>query len=107
MLPKLTHIATVLVNLKAKQIKEIEKTLYNYISPKNGAAIADLKTIHDPTASGRLGLHYFKEFLQALKVSWIKRLDISRSFLLKILDSLTNININILQETDNPTMEKI
>ena len=65
MLPKLTHIATVLPTLKKKQIKEIEQIWYNYISPKKGAARADKKTIHAPTAAGRIGLHHLKEFWQA------------------------------------------
>ena len=51
MLPKLTHIATVLPTLK------IEKIWYNYISPKKGAARADKNTLHAPTAAGELGLH--------------------------------------------------
>ena len=58
MLPELTHIATVLPNLKAKQILESEKRGNKYISPKKGAAIADRKTIHVSTARGGLVLHY-------------------------------------------------
>ena len=41
----------VLPNLKAKQILEIEKIWYDYISPQKGAARADRKTIHAPTAT--------------------------------------------------------
>ncbi len=60
MLPKLTHIAIVIPNLSIRQIKEIEQVWYNYLTPKKGAARADKKTIHAPTAQGRLGLHYLK-----------------------------------------------
>ncbi|MCP3679187.1 MAG: hypothetical protein GY782_02550, partial [Gammaproteobacteria bacterium] len=98
MLPKLTHIATVLPNLSAKQIKEIEQVWYNYLTPKKGAARADKKTIHAPTAKGGLGLHYLKEFWQALKVSWIKRMAVSRSFWVNILASQTCIEIQTLRE---------
>ena len=42
MLPKLTHITTVLPNLKAKQI---EKIWHEYISPKKSAAKAKKRTI--------------------------------------------------------------
>ena len=99
MLPKLTHIATVLPTLKKKQIEEIEKIWYNYISPKKGAARADKNTLHAPTASGGLGLHYLKEFWQALKVSWIKRLSTSNSFWMQILATQTATDISTLRET--------
>ena len=105
MLPKLTHIATVLPTLKTKQIKEIEQIWYDYISPKKGAARADRKTIHAPTAAGGLGLHHLKEFWQALKVSWIKRLNTSRSFWMQILASQTAISITTLRETDYLTVD--
>ena len=105
MLPKLTHIATVLPTLKNKQIKEIEQIWYNYISPKKGAARADKKTIHAPTAVGGLGLHHLKEFWQALKVSWIKRLTSTKSFWMQILASQTNVSIKTLRETDYLTVE--
>ena len=107
MLPKLTHIATVLPNLKAKQISEIEKIWYKYISPKKGAARADRKTIHAPTARGGLGLHYLKEFWQALKVSWIKRLAVSKSFWVNILASQSGINIGTLRKVDYLTLQDI
>ena len=100
MLPKLTHIATVLPTLKTKQIKEIEQIWYNYISPKKGAARADKKTLHAPTVKGGLGLHHLKEFWQALKVSWIKRLSISKSFWIEILASQTKVNTKTLQDVN-------
>ncbi len=107
MLPKLTHIATVLPNLSTKQIKEIEQVWYNYLTPKKGAARADKKTIHAPTAQGGLGLHYLKEFWQALKVSWIKRMAVSRSFWVNILASQACIEIHTLREIDYLTQGNI
>ena len=98
MLPKLTHIATVLPTLKTKQIKEIEQIWYDYISPKKGAARADRKTIHAPTAAGGLGLHHLKEFWQALKVSWIRKLNTSRSFWMQILATQTAMSTTTLSE---------
>ena len=106
MLPKLTHIATVLPTIK-KQINEIEQIWYNYISPKKGAARADKKTMHAPTAFGGLGLHYLKEFWQALKVSWIKRLSTSKSFWMQILSTQIATNIATLQETDYLSVDVI
>ena len=107
MLPKLTHIATLLPTLKKKQIKEIEQIWYNYISPKKGAARADKKTLHALTALGRLGLHHLKEFWQALKVSWIKRLSTSKSFWMQILATQTATDISTLRETDFLSVEVI
>ena len=107
MLPKLTHIAAVLPTLETKQIKEIEKIWHDYITPKKGAARADIKTIHAPTADGGLGLHHLKEFWQALKVSWIKRLATSKSFWVEILASRTGININTLRVTKTLTLDNI
>ena len=104
MLPKLTHIATVLPTLKNKQIKEIEQIWYNYISPKKGAARADKKTIHAPTAVGGLGLHHLKEFWQTLKVSWIKRLTSTKSFWMQ-MKMQTNVSIRTLCETDYLTVK--
>ena len=63
---------------QTKQIKKIEKIWHDYIPPKKGAARADKKTIHAPTADRGLGPHHLKEFWQALKVSWIKRIAISK-----------------------------
>ena len=62
MLPKLTHIATVLPTISSKQIKEVEKIWHDYISPKKSSARADIKTIHAPTAEGGLSLHHLEEF---------------------------------------------
>ena len=47
---------------------------------QKGSARADNKTIHALTADGALSLHHLREFWQALKVSWIKRLATSKSF---------------------------
>merc|ERR1712082_43164 len=105
MLPKPTHIATVLPTLKKKQIKEIEQIWYDYISPKKGAARADRKTIHAPTAAGGSGLHHLKEFWQALKVSWIRRLNTSRSFWMQILATQSAISVPTLRETDYLTVD--
>ena len=107
MLPKLTHIATVLPTLKKKQIKEIEQIWYDYISPKKGAARADRKTIHAPTVAGGLGLHHLKEFWQALKVSWIRRLNTSRSFWMQILATQSAISVPTLRETDYLTVDAL
>ena len=107
MLPKLTHIATVLPTLPTKQIKEMEKIWHDYITPKKGAARADIKTIHAPTAHGGLGLHHLKEFWQALKVSWIKRLETSKSFWVQILALRASIKCNVLQVTKNLTLDNI
>ncbi len=107
MLPKLTHIANVLTKKKKKQIKEIEQIWYDYISPKKGAARADRKTIHAPTAAGGLGLHHLKGFWQALKVSWIRRLNTSRSFWMQILATQSAISTPTLRETDYLTVDAL
>ena len=107
MLPKLTHIATVLPTLTAKQIKEVEKIWHNYISPKKASARADIKTIHAPTAEGGLGLHHLKEFWQALKVSWIKRLATSQSFWVQILALRSNLSTCTLQNIKFLKLEDI
>ena len=93
--------------IKYDFIKEIEQIWYNYLTPKKGAARADKKTIHAPTAKGGLGLHYLKEFWQALKVSWIKRMAVSRSFWVNILASQTCIEIQTLREIDYLTQGNI
>ena len=107
MLPKLPHIATVLPTLTAKQIKQVEKIWHDYISPKKASARTDVETIHAPTAEGGLGLHHLKEFWQALKVSWIKRLATSKSFWIQILELRSNLSICTLQEINFLQLEDI
>ena len=65
---------------------------------KKGSAKADIKTIHAPTSDGGLGIHHLPKFLQALKVSLIKRLATSKSFWVQILAIRYNISICTLQE---------
>ena len=71
---------------------------------KKGGARAK-KTMHAPTALGGKGLHHLKEFWQALKVSWIKRLATSKSFWMQIFASQANVNIKTLRESDYLTVE--
>ena len=67
MLPKLTHIATVLPNLSAKQIKETEQVWYNYLTPQKGAARADKKNYSRPYSPRWARLTLLKRVLASSK----------------------------------------
>ena len=56
MLPQLTHIATVIPNLSAKQIQEIEKIWEEFI--RSGCpTVANVKSFYVPSKEGGFGIH--------------------------------------------------
>ena len=73
MLPQLTHIATVIPSLTAKQIEEIHK-IWEHCICEGGPKVVDTKTLYTPVNENCLGLHKVADFSGAVKVSWLRRL---------------------------------
>ena len=71
MMPQITHLATLIPNLTAKQVEEMHKIWEDFIcegSPK----VVDIKTFYTPVRDNGLGLHKVADFWGAVKTSWLR-----------------------------------
>ena len=78
MLPQLTHVATVVPTLTAKQIEEIH-SVWNEFMHEGSPSVVNLKTIYTPIKENGLGLHKVADFWGAVKLSWLRKLSYSKS----------------------------
>ena len=68
-MPKLTHTATVVASLTAKQIEEIENIWEDFIRA-NKLTIADVRSFYTPIKWGGFGIHKVADFWSDIKMSW-------------------------------------
>ena len=78
LLLQLTHVATVVPTLTAKQIEEIH-SVWNEFIHVGSPNVVNVKTIYTPKRENGLGLHKVADFWGAVKLSWMKRLPYSKS----------------------------
>ena len=77
-LPKFTHIATVIPSLSLKQINEIEREFEIFINYKN-PSVTDKTTRYMANIDGGLGMIKINTFWRAIRMSWLRRLNNSKS----------------------------
>ena len=73
MLPQLTHLATVIPSLTARQVEEIHKIWEDFIC-EDSPNVVDIKMCYTPVRDDGLGLHKVADFWGAVKTSWLRRL---------------------------------
>ena len=73
MLPQLTHVATVVQSLSAKQIEEIHG-IWNESIREGSLKVVDIKTVCTPVIENSQGFHKVADFWGAIKMSWLRRL---------------------------------
>ena len=77
-LPKFTHIATVIPSLSLKRINEIEREFEIFINHKN-PSVTDKTTRYMTKEEGGLGMITINIFWRAIRMSWLRRLNNSKS----------------------------
>ena len=97
-LPKLSHLALVLPSLSDKQIKELEKIIYNFMWNGKPDKVSRLHA-KAPENMGGLGMVDIKHFWIALKFSWLRRLGNTKAFwpllFIKSIEKIHGNNLNI------------
>ena len=79
MLSKVSHLALVLPNLNNKQIKKMEKMLFNFLlSGKPDKVNRDHAKMSE--TKGGLGFVEINELWLSLKFSWLRRLSNTKAF---------------------------
>ena len=78
MLPKLTHIATVVPSSTAIQKEEVEKICKDFIR-STSPTVADIKSFYTPAKKGGFGLHKVADLWSSIEMSWLRCLPYTKS----------------------------
>ena len=73
LLSKLTHLFISLPRLNQASLKDLERTLFNYIWDKKRDRVARCQLIQDYSLGG-LRMVHLQSFIESMKLSWIQRL---------------------------------
>ena len=84
-LSKLSHLALVLPTLEKQHLKKLERLVFNFIwNGKPDKVARDHARL--PEKLGGLGLTDIKQFWNSLKFSWLRRMCVSKSFWITVLE---------------------